>query len=187
MSHIRERINSKSIRLASSDIFGKFVVIPRQLDVGITEKHLHDVSLYRPSSEEEYKEYRYLNGEWIKTTKAAGWKQSVIRQLNNDLPSFLFYKYLLRHIKSLLMTAPTDPTTFDFGPIIISCVGGPTDRIAWFLSLILSRLLRSIPVHLPNTDILLERLDRVQPNLMYAMESFDVTALHTNVSNDAAI
>uniref|UniRef100_A0A158PA93 Retrotransposon Orf1 n=1 Tax=Angiostrongylus cantonensis TaxID=6313 RepID=A0A158PA93_ANGCA len=52
---------------------GEFVVIPHQLDIEITEKHLEDASLYRPSSEKEFKsQYRKLNNEWVKMARAAG-------------------------------------------------------------------------------------------------------------------
>ncbi|KAJ1349007.1 hypothetical protein KIN20_004433 [Parelaphostrongylus tenuis] len=36
------------------------------------EKHLQDVSLYRPSSEKEYKlQCKHLNKEWVNTASAA--------------------------------------------------------------------------------------------------------------------
>ncbi|VDM57054.1 unnamed protein product [Angiostrongylus costaricensis] len=64
---------------------GEFVVIPHQLDVEITKKHLEDASLHRPSSEKEFKsKYRKLNHEWAKMERAAGLKPSVISQLKVD-------------------------------------------------------------------------------------------------------
>ena len=71
MQQVKELISSKTIRLSISDKGGEFVVIPRQLDVAITEKHLQDVSLYRPSSEGEFRrQYRKLNREWVRVAKA---------------------------------------------------------------------------------------------------------------------
>ena len=44
-------VRAKSIRLSVSDKGGEFVVIPDQLDIAITKKHLEDASLYRSSTE----------------------------------------------------------------------------------------------------------------------------------------
>ena len=64
---VRELINSRTVRLSVSDKGGEFVVIPHQLDIAITERYLNDTSLYRPSSQKEYKDqYRKLNIEWVK-------------------------------------------------------------------------------------------------------------------------
>uniref|UniRef100_A0A7I4YDH9 Reverse transcriptase domain-containing protein n=1 Tax=Haemonchus contortus TaxID=6289 RepID=A0A7I4YDH9_HAECO len=67
------------------------------------------------------------------------------------------------------------------------CVGGPTDRISWFLNKIVGQLLRYVPAHLPNTNEFLDRLRscRLQENCV--VESFDVTALYTNVNNNEAL
>uniref|UniRef100_A0A0K0CYG0 Reverse transcriptase domain-containing protein n=1 Tax=Angiostrongylus cantonensis TaxID=6313 RepID=A0A0K0CYG0_ANGCA len=80
----------------------------------------------------------------------------------------------------------TDPSLFKVRPII-SCVDGPTDRITWLITLVLTQLLKYIPAHLTNTQMFLDRLRNAQPNNAYVMESFDVTALYTNVSNDSAM
>ncbi|VDM59903.1 unnamed protein product [Angiostrongylus costaricensis] len=85
---VQDLIRLKTIRLSVSDKGGEFVVIPHQLDVEITKKHLEDASLYRPSSEEEFKsKYRKLNHEWTKMARAAGLKPSVISQLKAALPN----------------------------------------------------------------------------------------------------
>ncbi|VDM62845.1 unnamed protein product [Angiostrongylus costaricensis] len=64
MRAVRELMRLKTIRLCVSGKGGEFVVIPHQLDVEITKKHLEDASLYRPSSEKEFKsKYRKLNNE----------------------------------------------------------------------------------------------------------------------------
>ncbi|VDL73220.1 unnamed protein product [Nippostrongylus brasiliensis] len=69
----------------------------------------------------------------------------------------------------------------------ISNIGGPTDRIAWFLNLIIGQLLRHIPAHLPNTSAFLQKLQSCRLEEGCVMESFDVTALYTNVSNNQAL
>ncbi|KAJ1362489.1 hypothetical protein KIN20_022056 [Parelaphostrongylus tenuis] len=44
-----------------------------------------------------------------------------------------------------------------------------------------------MPAHPTNTQMFLDRLRNASPNNTYVMESFDVTALYTNVSNDSAL
>uniref|UniRef100_A0A0K0CXK6 Fungal_trans domain-containing protein n=1 Tax=Angiostrongylus cantonensis TaxID=6313 RepID=A0A0K0CXK6_ANGCA len=168
---------------------GEFVVIPHQLDVEIAEKHLEDASLYRPSSEKEFKsQYRKLNNEWVKMARAAGLKPSVIYHLKIDLPTCLVL-YLLIKTHKLVSSddlVSTDPSLFKVRPII-SCVDRPTDRVTWLITLVLTQLLMYIPAHLTNTQMFLDRLRNAEPNNAYVMESFVVTAFYTNVSNDSAM
>uniref|UniRef100_A0A7I4Y8Y3 Reverse transcriptase domain-containing protein n=1 Tax=Haemonchus contortus TaxID=6289 RepID=A0A7I4Y8Y3_HAECO len=82
--------------------------------------------------------------------------------------------------------ASINPTSVKVRPII-SCVGGPTDRIAWFLNTILVQLLKFIPSHLTNTQMFLDRLGALHLTGSCVMESFDVEALYTNVSNGSAM
>ncbi|VDM63678.1 unnamed protein product [Angiostrongylus costaricensis] len=111
MREVRELIRSKNIRLSVSDKGGKFVVIPHQLDVEITEEHLEDASLYRPSSEKEFKsQYRKLNNEWAKVARAAGLKPSVISYLKIYLPTCLVL-YLL--IKTHKLVSSDDLVSID--------------------------------------------------------------------------
>ena len=115
------------------------MVIPSQLDMEITKRHLSDASLYRQSTEKEFKSRcRKLNNEWVKVAKAAGLKPSVISHLKIQLPSCPVL-YLLIKTHKLVSTddlVSVDPSIFKVRPII-SCVDGPTDRITWFLNLIL--------------------------------------------------
>lgn len=103
-------------------------------------------------------------------------------------PCFLVL-YLLINTNKFLTSGelPTiGPEDIKVRPII-SCVGGPTDRIARFLNRILVQLLRYVPAHLSNTRMLLENLRSTQFNSTCIMKSFDVSALYTNVSNDSAM
>ncbi|EYC04338.1 hypothetical protein Y032_0088g2147 [Ancylostoma ceylanicum] len=70
---------------------------------------------------------------------------------------------------------------------IISCVGGPADRISWFVSKTVSWILHKIPSHLPNTNHFLEQLRSVRFDSDSTIESFDVASLYTNVQNDEAL
>uniref|UniRef100_A0A0K0CUS8 Ubiquitinyl hydrolase 1 n=1 Tax=Angiostrongylus cantonensis TaxID=6313 RepID=A0A0K0CUS8_ANGCA len=114
MQEVRELIRSENIRLSVSDKGGE-VVIPHQLDVEVTKKHLEDGSLYCPSSDEEFKsKYRKLNHEWVKMARAAGLKPPVISQLKVNLPTCLVL-YLLVKTHKLLSSddlASTDPSLF---------------------------------------------------------------------------
>ncbi|EYC44211.1 hypothetical protein Y032_0468g2007 [Ancylostoma ceylanicum] len=186
---VREMISSGLIRLSTSDKGGEFVVIPQQLDKAITEEHLRDDTLYRTSSAKEFQaQYRHLNREWVKVARTAGLPRSFIARLKIELPSCpVLYLLVKTHKLSLVEEfASMDPTVFKVRPII-SCVGGPTDRIAWFLNVILAQLLSYIPSHLTNTQMFLNRLRSMQLEHNCVVESFDVTALYTNVSNERAL
>uniref|UniRef100_A0A0K0DA15 Oxysterol-binding protein n=1 Tax=Angiostrongylus cantonensis TaxID=6313 RepID=A0A0K0DA15_ANGCA len=122
--------------LSVSDKGGELVVIPHQLDVETTEKHLEDASLYPPSSEKEFKS-----------------------QANTEILYLLIKTHKLVSSDDLVST---DPSLFKVRPII-SCVDGPTDRITWLITLVLTQLLKYIPAHLTNTQIFLDRLRNAQP------------------------
>ncbi|VDM54725.1 unnamed protein product [Angiostrongylus costaricensis] len=49
-----------------------------------------------------------------------------------------------------------------------------------------NQLLKHTPAHLTKTQMFLNRLRNVRPKIAYVMEPFDVTALHTHVSNNYA-
>ncbi|VDM55386.1 unnamed protein product [Angiostrongylus costaricensis] len=189
MRQVQELIKSKTIRLSVSDKGEEFVVIPLQLDVDITEKCLEDASLYRACTEKEFKsQNRKLNNEWVKMASAAGLKPADTLHLKIEVPTCPVL-YLLIKTRKLISAddlASTDPSNFNVRPIT-SCVDGPTDRITWFKNLILNQLLKHIPAHITNTQRFLDRLHDALPKSAYVMESFDVTALYTNVSNDSAI
>ncbi|EYC43648.1 hypothetical protein Y032_0485g2323 [Ancylostoma ceylanicum] len=155
----------------------------------MTEKHLQDVSLYRKSSADEFqKQHRKLNREWVKIAKTANLSPDVTSRLRNELPvcPVLYLLVKTHKLQSSSDLASADPATFKVRPII-SSVGGSTDRIGWFLNTILVQLLRFIPAHSTNTQMFLERLRNTRVSNSCIMESFDVNALYTNVSNEAAM
>ena len=88
MKQLKEIIGSKQIRLSISDKGGEFVVIPHHLDVAITEKHLENTAIYRPSSYAEFqRQFRHLNREWVKTARAAHFSRDMTTRLKLDLPA----------------------------------------------------------------------------------------------------
>ncbi|XGW33962.1 hypothetical protein V3C99_018028 [Haemonchus contortus] len=186
---LQDLIKSRTIRLSVSDKGGEFVVIPRQLDVIITKHHLGDTSIYRPSSAKDFQtQCRRLNRVRMTTAKSAGLDHSLTTRLRIESPCCPVL-YLL--IKTHKFAATDDlasiaPTSIKVRPIV-SCVGGPTDRIGWFLNVILVQLLKYIPSHPTNTQMFLNKLQALQPNSACVMESFDVESLYTNVSNVSAM
>ena len=81
-----------------------------------------------------------------------------------------------------------DATKFSCRPIISGC-DGPTNRVSWLLMYILTPLLDFIPAHLKITKQVLDHLNPIDKYILNnaCFESFDVTSLHTNVDNQAAI
>ncbi|KAK6733756.1 hypothetical protein RB195_017488 [Necator americanus] len=186
---VRELVKSKTIRLSTSDNGGEFVVIPRHLDEALTLCHLQDSSLYRSSTVEEFlAQHRRLNRVWMSTSKSAQLPSSTATRLKTELPACpVLYLLIKTHkLNSDSEFASEDPSTFKVRPII-SCVGGPTDRIAWFLNVVFVQLLKFVPAHLTNTHMFLDHLKNTHFDNSCVMESFDVTALYTNVSNDSAM
>ncbi|EYB83018.1 hypothetical protein Y032_0345g3120 [Ancylostoma ceylanicum] len=188
LREIRDLCARGEIKISVSDKGGEFVVISRELDMAITEHHLEDATVYRPSSPEEFrKQYRHLNKVWVETARAAGLAQHIIARLKIDLPSCpVLYTLIKTHKLPANGFNNRDPRDFKVRPII-SCNGGPTDRISWLLNIILSQLLKHVPAHLQNTNMFLERLRNTHFDRECVMESFDVTSLYTNVSNEAAM
>ncbi|KIH66693.1 hypothetical protein ANCDUO_02979 [Ancylostoma duodenale] len=138
IKQVRELVESAEIRLSTSDKGGEFVVIPHQLDVAITERHLQDASLYRPSSAGEFlTQYRKLNKEWVSEAKTARLHPNAIARLKIDLPVCpVLYLLIKTHkFQAIDDLKSNDPSAFKVRPII-SCVEGPTDRIGWFLNTI---------------------------------------------------
>ncbi|XGW23140.1 hypothetical protein V3C99_005411 [Haemonchus contortus] len=185
---LRNRLEAGEIRLSVSDKGGEFVVIPQELDKAITQLHLQDKSLYCRSTEKEYtRQYRKLNKVWCCVAKVAGLPSSTINRLKSDLPLCpVLYTLIKTHKITFADLSSNDPSVFKVRPII-SNVGGPTDKISWFLNVILQQILQYVPAHLTNTNMLLEKLLNADLRGDVVVESFDVTSLYTNVSNEAAL
>ncbi|EYB84864.1 hypothetical protein Y032_0308g2042 [Ancylostoma ceylanicum] len=185
---MRELINSGEIRLSVSDKGGEFVVMSQELDRRITELHLADTSIYRRTTRTEFhSQCKRLNHIWTTTGKAAGLSESFLSRLKIDNPSCpVFYSMIKTHKLSAPHNNSMPASDYKIRPII-SCVGGPTDRISWFLNKIVSQLLPKVPSHLTNTRQFLERLHTTNFNGECVMESFDVSSLYTNVSTNDAL
>ncbi|KAK6757213.1 hypothetical protein RB195_015191 [Necator americanus] len=190
----RERIektevaNKRNFSISVSDKGGEFVVISSELDRAITKLHLTDDSLYHPSSAHEFgRQYRRLNRIWIETAKSVGLPKTTITRLKCDRPTCpVLYVLIKTHKLSAAEFSSNNPGDFKVRPII-SNIGGPTDRISWFLNTILSQLLQYVPAHLSNTKMFIEHLRKARLDGDCVIESFDVTSLYTNVSIDAAL
>ena len=84
------------------------------------------------------------------------------------------------------MNRTASATCYKVRPII-SCVGGPTDRISRFPNKIVGQLLHKVPSYLNNTNHFLEHLRNTRFDENCVLKSFDVTSLYTNVSNNDAL
>ncbi|EYB86087.1 hypothetical protein Y032_0286g1413 [Ancylostoma ceylanicum] len=119
--------------------------------------------------------------------KEAGLNERFLSRLKLDNPYCpVFYSLIKTHKLSASDMHSMSGATYKIRPII-SCEGGPTDRISWFLNKIVSQLLDKVPSHLTNTSHFLEHLRRTNFDLNCVMESFDVASLYTNVTNSSAL
>ena len=185
---VRDLIGIKSIRISISDKGGDFVVMPQTLDREIAQLHLSDSSVYQRSTKKEFQaQCRRLNEVWLSVGKAAGLDERFLGRLKLEHPSCpVFYHMVKTHKLAPDEVHSMSPTTFKIRPIV-SCVGGPTDRIAWFLTKIVGQLLMKVPSHLSNTRQFIQQLHSIKIESHCVMESFDVTSLYTNVHVDAAL
>ncbi|EYC26999.1 hypothetical protein Y032_0009g466 [Ancylostoma ceylanicum] len=185
---VRSLIADNSIRLSVSDKGGEFVVLPQTLDRAITELHLSDTTIYQRATERDFlAQCRRLNDTWSSVGKSAGLDERFVSRLKLDNPSCpVFYNLVKTHKISRQEMRSMSAEVYKIRPII-SCVGGPTDRISWFLNKIVSQLLPKIPSHLSNTDHFLQHLQNTTFEQNCVLESFDVTSLYTNVQNDEAL
>ncbi|KAK6737672.1 hypothetical protein RB195_020029 [Necator americanus] len=188
LCELRDICAEGKIKISVSDKGGEFVVISSELDRAITKLHLTDDSLYHPSSAHEFgRQYRRLNRIWIETAKSVGLPKTTITRLKCDRPTCpVLYVLIKTHKLSAAEFSSNNPGDFKVRPII-SNIGGPTDRISWFLNTILSQLLQYVPAHLSNTKMFIEHLRKARLDGDCVIESFDVTSLYTNVSIDAAL
>ncbi|EYC07870.1 hypothetical protein Y032_0068g178 [Ancylostoma ceylanicum] len=184
---IREMINCGTIRLSVSDKGGEFVVMPQSLDREITELHLTDTTIYRRTTQNEFhSQCKRLNHIWMTIGKAAGLSEKFLSRLKIGNPNCpVFYSMIKKDKLSVPYIGSIPVNDYKIRPIV-SCVGGPTDRISWFLNKIVSQLLPKVPSHLTNTRQFLEHLHNTNFSQDCVIESFDVASLYTNVSiNDA--
>ncbi|EYC21254.1 hypothetical protein Y032_0020g81 [Ancylostoma ceylanicum] len=185
---VRSLIANNSIRLSVSDKGGEFVVLPQSLDREITELHLSDTTIYQRATEKDFlTQCKRLNDTWISVGKSAGLDERFVSRLKLDKPNCpVFYSLVKTHKIALQDMHSMSAEVYKIRPII-SCVGGPTDRISWFLNKIVSQLLAKIPSHLSNTEHFLQHLQEARFDRGCVVESFDVTSLYTNVQNDEAL
>ncbi|XGW35389.1 hypothetical protein V3C99_018975 [Haemonchus contortus] len=187
LKELRDLSQSGIIKISVSGKGGEFLVLSQDLDKAMTRLHLQDQSTYSPSAPEEFtRQYRHLNKVWTETAKLANLPKTVISRLKCYLPICpVLYLLVKTHKLPQDGVHLEDPSRFKVRPII-SCVGGPTDGIAWFLNLILIQLLRFVPAHLPNTNGFLTKLREARLEEGNVME-FDVTSLYTNVPRESAL
>ena len=187
-AEVREMTKNGAIRLSVSDKGGEFVVMPQVLDRKITEAHLQDTTLYCPVTESDFhNQCRRLNDIWMSIGKSSGLDEKFLSRLKIDTPTCpVFYSLIKTHKLTPDDLHSMTVDTYKIRPII-SCVGGPADRISWFLNKIVSQILPKIPSHLPNTKHFLTQLHNARFDDNCAIESFDVASLYTNVQNSEAL
>uniref|UniRef100_A0A914CQZ8 Reverse transcriptase domain-containing protein n=1 Tax=Acrobeloides nanus TaxID=290746 RepID=A0A914CQZ8_9BILA len=159
LKSIMSRSRSKEIRVSISDKGGDFVVLPTQLDIAITELHLLDQGVYEKTNEKAFLCLeKSINENWVKIASSCGLPKRLISLLatRHSTPPCL-YTLIKTHKLAPEDLKSNDPAIYKVRPIISSC-GGPADKVSWFLSVLLSPLLKFVPAHLRNTAHFLEKL-----------------------------
>ncbi|KAK6728213.1 hypothetical protein RB195_005702 [Necator americanus] len=111
------------------------------LDREITNLHLQDETIYcRVTEKEFHMQCKRLNHVWMSMEKSVGLDERFVSRLKLDKPACpVFYSLIRTHKLKLDEINLTSAATFKIRPII-SCVGGPTDRISRFLNKIETRM-----------------------------------------------
>uniref|UniRef100_A0A914Z1A1 Reverse transcriptase domain-containing protein n=1 Tax=Panagrolaimus superbus TaxID=310955 RepID=A0A914Z1A1_9BILA len=177
---------TNELRISTSDKGGEFVVIPTSLDQQIVRHHLSDSSLYQPTTTENYESAaKTIETKWKNLCKqrAIPSKMKTSFLTTHPTPPVL---YTLIKTHKLNVTNSAQPKDYKIRPIISQC-SGPTDKIGWLLTRILSPLLKFVPAHLTNTNDLIQRIKEIDMSQVGAFASFDVEGLYTNVDNPSAI
>jgi hypothetical protein len=191
LSVLKKKITDGEIRISTSDKGGEFVIAEQTLDKAITFLHLSDSSIYLETNKEHFERgVKTVKHAWESVCQQRCINDAFKKRIANNNPTCpVMYVLIKTHKIKNLDLQNSDVSKFNCRPIISGC-GGPADRVSWVLSFILSPLLNIIPAHLKNTNHLLEELNKLNTfaagnNLVF--ESFDVTALYTNINNEEAI
>ncbi|MFH4981108.1 hypothetical protein AB6A40_007817 [Gnathostoma spinigerum] len=191
LKELSEKVRNHEIRISTSDKGGEFTVYPLLLDKEIGLLHLSDTSTYSLIRKRDVikKAVQEINSAIRQLAVSGCLRSNLAKRITTSNPSTPILYTLIKTHKPDFSPTSTDAAAFKVRPIISSC-GGPTDKLSWFLSQILSPLLQAVPSHLSNTAAFLERLGSIPESATYkpyVYASFDVVSLYTNMDCGRAI
>lgn len=177
-----KNLKAKDITILRSDKGTEFCAIETEKYNQAGIEHLEDRNTYekvnkiQPSTLE-----RRINSQWTQIARKINLTQPTIRNLsarNSTIPKF--YHLIKTHKNS---------TNIKIRPIV-SNVNGPTRKLAWLMTNILTPTLKNIPAHLERSSDLLQTLidlpQQRKETYTYPF-SLDVVSLYTSIPPQEAI
>jgi hypothetical protein len=169
-------LKQKPLIYLPSDKGGEFCIIDETRYKELGFNHLSDTSIYQPVA--------HITPKTIETKVNFTWRRICDRRnlslrirksyISNNTSLARFYHLIKTH-KAL--------TDLKVRPIV-SCSGGPTEKISWLLSRILKPILKTVPAHLESSAQLIERLTNLDHSTFQQYPypfSLDVVALYTSI------
>ena len=189
LMELKRRAIGGDLRISRSDKGGEFTVMPTSLDREIVKRHLSDVTLYEKTDKRFFdNSISKLNKLWKTLGSECNLPFNFIERFitTNATPPVL-YTLVKTHKLTGDCEKSMEAEKYKIRPIISAC-NGPTDKISWVLTKILSPILKMIPAHISNVYALLDKINSCNEDSSgnYSFASFDVEALYTNVDNNAA-
>ena len=165
-----------------SDKGGEFCAIGLDVykELGLT--HLADTSIYQPISRITAKTIEAkINKAWKTICRERNINWRIERSFVTNNSSLATFHHLIKTHKpgSQLKIRP-----------IVASRGSPTEKINWLLTNILGPLLKRVPTHLPDSELLISAISSASPQTLSAYQhqcSLDVEALYTSIPIDEAM
>ena len=177
-----QNLKQKPLIYLPSDKGGEFCVIEenRYKEAGLT--HLNDPEFYRKIAHITPKAIELrINNVWKTICQIKNIPDRIRKSFitkNSRVPRFY---HLIKTHKPLV--------NLKVRPIVSNC-NGPTEKLSWLLTKILTPLLDNVPAHLKNSNTLIERLQTLTPSVRQQYPypfSLDVVALYTSIPVEDAI
>ena len=175
-----DRLKQKELTYLPSDKGGEFCVIKTTDYNTAGVVHLSDVSTYRKIS--------HLTPATVEKRINSTWK-IIARQRN--IPKYVTRSYVTtnsQHPKFYhLIKTHKAGADLKIRPIVSNC-NGPTKRISWLMTKLLSPLLARVPAHLGNSKELMDSISTINNDSRQLIPcSFDVVSLYTSIPIQDAI
>ena len=171
---VLETLRQKPLVFLPSDKGGEFCVMSQQ-DYNLAGlNHLNNPDIYLPIA--------HITPGTIEKRLNSVWKDVAIK---NNIPHFIMRSYITNNseIPSFYHLIKTHKGTdqIKIRPIV-SNSNGPTKKLSWLLTKLLTPLLNTVPSHLRNSDELMESIkNNMATERIYFPCSFDIAAMYTSI------
>ena len=163
-----------------SDKGGEFCVVEKSSYINAGFQHLQDDKTYlRTTITPKTIELR-INSKWKTIAKLRGIPKYIIRSYTSNNTTIPKFYHLIKTHKP--------GNDMKIRPIVSNC-NGPTMRLAWLLTKLLTPLLKLVPAHLENSSELINNINATNydRDVFKYPCSYDVVSLYTSIPIQDAI